>query len=214
MPPQKSKLRGRFKRFMLLIPAAALLYFAVFFSAVHLAGTRDGKQPADVIIVLGAGLKADGRPGPALTRRSRHAAALWHEGIAPLVLCSGGQSEYFPRSEAEACRELLLDAGVPTDAILLEAQSRSTEENAIFSKRLLDEMGLSRVLLVSDSYHILRARWLFGMQGIETYASPVPSSRIRGSLVYPASVAREFIAFNWQLFKEAFNLPQTHISGI
>ena len=193
---------------------AALLYFAAFATAVHFTGLQDTTEPADVIIVLGAGLREDGRPGPALTRRTRHAAALWHEGIAPLVLCTGGQSEYYPRTEAAACREILLAAGLPDEAILTEERSRSTEENAIYSKRLLDDLRLSRLVLVSDSYHMLRAGWLFGMQGIETYASPVPADRIRGPLVYPYSLVREFIAFNWQLFKDIFGIPWTHVRGI
>ena len=98
---------------------------------------QDSAEPADIIIVLGAGLKEDGRPGPALTRRTQHAAALWHEGIAPLVLCAGGQSEYYPRTEAAACREILIAAGLPDASILMEERSRSTEENAIYSQRLL-----------------------------------------------------------------------------
>jgi uncharacterized SAM-binding protein YcdF (DUF218 family) len=213
-PAQKSKSRRRFKRFLVFIHVAALLYFVVFITAVHFAGMQDAIEPADIIIVLGAGLREDGRPGPALTRRSRHAAALWHEGIAPLVLCTGGQSEYHPRTEAAACREILLAVGLPAEAILMEERSRSTEENAVHSKRLLDELDLSRVVLVSDSYHMLRAGWLFSVQGIDAFASPVSVERIRDRLVYPYSLVREFIAFNWQLFKEAFGIPLTHVRGI
>lgn len=210
----KSKTSKRLKRLALCVLAAALLYFIAFAAAVHVTGLQDTAEPADVIIVLGAGLKEDGRPGPALSRRTRHAAALWHEGLAPLVLCAGGQSEYYPRAEAAACREILLATGLPDEAILLEERSRSTEENAIYSKRLLDSLGLTRVTLVSDSYHMLRAGWLFSARGIKTSASPVPASRIRGRLGYPYSLAREFLAFNWQVFKQAFNIPLTHIHGI
>ena len=214
IPAPKSKTRNRLKRVTLFILLASLLYFAAFAIAVHVTGLRDSAEPADIIIVLGAGLKEDGRPGPALTRRTKHAAALWHEGIAPLVLCAGGQSEYYPRTEAAACREILIAAGLPAAAILMEERSRSTEENAIYSERLLQDLGLSRIVLVSDSYHMLRAGWLFNGRGMKTWASPVPADRIRGGLVYPYSLAREFLAFNWQLFKELFNIPLTHISGI
>ena len=210
----KSKTRKRLKRIALFILVVALLYFTTFIAAAHVTGAIDSTEASDIIIVLGAGLKEDGRPGPALTRRTRHAASLWHEGVAPLVLCTGGQSEYYPRTEAAACHEILLAAGLPDVAILLEERSRSTEENANYSKLLLDELGLSRVVLVSDSYHMLRAGWLFSGRGIATFASPVPSDRIRGPLVYPYSLVREFIAFNWQLFKEAFQIPHTHIRGI
>ncbi|MDE2748455.1 MAG: YdcF family protein [Chloroflexota bacterium] len=211
---QKSGIRRRIKRFLLFIILAALLYFIGFIAAVHVTGLQDETESADIIIVLGAGLRDDGRPGPALTRRSRQGANLWHQGVAPLVLCTGGRSEYYPRTEAAACREILFGAGLPAGAILTEKRSRSTEENAIYSRHILDDMRLARAVLVSDSYHMLRARWLFQLQGIEVMTSPVSRNRIRGALVYPLSLAREFIAFNWQIFKEVFQLPVTHIQGI
>lgn len=211
---QKRRLAHRIKRFLLLGIAALVLYLLGFVLAAYFVGEQDSAEPSDIIIVLGSGLREDGRPGPALLRRSRHGAALWHEGFAPLILCTGGQSEYYPRTEAAACREILLTAGLPDEAILLEERSRSTEENAIYSKQLLDELGLSQVVLVSDSFHMLRARWLFQKQGIEPYASPVPADRLRDMRVYPAAIIREFVAFNWQLFKDLFGIPWTHIRGI
>ncbi|MCY3799058.1 MAG: YdcF family protein [Chloroflexi bacterium] len=213
-PAHKSKMRPRIRRFFMLLVVATLLYFISFIATAHFTGLQDTAEPSEVIIVLGSGLRKDGRPGPALTRRTKHAADLWQEGIAPLVLCTGGQSEYYPRTEAAACLEILLAAGLPADAILMEERSRSTEENAIFSKRMLDDRRLSRVVLVSDSYHMLRAGWLFRVQGIQSVASPVKSNRIRDPRVYPVSLVREFIAFNWQLFKEIFNIPWTHVRGI
>ena len=214
MPEQKTKLRRRFKRFLLVIPVAALLYFSAFIAVIHLYGTVDSAAEADVIIALGAGLRRDGRPGPALTRRSQQAAALWREGFAPLVLCTGGQAENYPRSEASACREILLAQGLPAAAILLEERSRSTEENAIYSRQVLDELGLTSVVLVSDGYHMLRAGWLFRQRGFEPYLSPVPVSRMRQPLDYPRALLREFLAFHWQFFKQIFQIPVTHISGI
>ncbi len=205
---------SRLLRICLLLFAAALLYFSAFIAVIHLSGGIDSSAEADVIIVLGAGLHRDGRPGRALTRRSQQAASLWQEDRAPLVLCTGGQAEYYPRTEASVCREILLAQGLPESAILLEERSRSTEENAIYSRQILDEIGLKRVVLVSDSYHMLRAGWLFRQQGIEPHTSPVPASRMRHPLEYPRALLRELIAFHWQFFKEIFQIPLTHISGI
>jgi len=211
---QKGRLTHRIKRFLLLGILALVLYLLGFVLAATVIGEQDSAEPADIIIVLGSGLRKDGRPGPALLRRSRHGAALWHEGFAPLLFCAGGQSEYYPRTEAQACREILMAAGVLEEAILLEESSRSTEENAIYSKQLLDRLGLSRIVLVSDSFHMLRARWLFQKQGIEPFASPVPADRLRDPRDYPAALTREFIAFNWQLIKDLFGIPWTHVKGI
>ncbi len=202
------------KRLIVIMLLAAVLYFVVFISAVHFYGTIDTAQEADVIIVLGAGLLRDGRPGWALTRRSLQAADLYHAGIVSYIICTGGKAESYPRSEASACREILHASRIPASAILLEELSRSTEENAIFSRRIMDDKGLADAVLVSDSYHMLRASWLFQLQGISTYRSPVPAQRIRSPLSYPYSLIREFVAFNWQLVKETFQIPVTHLKGI
>ena len=202
------------KRLSLIILLAAALYFIAFIGAVHVVGSHDTAQDADAIVVLGAGLLRDGRPGWALTRRSLHAADLWRAGIAPYIICTGGQAESFPRSEAAACREILRASQVPASAILLEEQSRSTEENAIFSKGIMEAMEIADVVLVSDNYHMLRANWLFQMQGIETFYSPAPARRMRPPQSYPYSVIREFAAFNWHLVKEALKIPVTRLEGV
>ncbi|MYD10780.1 MAG: YdcF family protein [Chloroflexi bacterium] len=202
------------KRLCFILLLAAALYFVAFVSAVHVVGSRDTAQEADAIVVLGAGLLRDGRPGWALTRRSLHAADLWRAGIAPYIICTGGQAESFPRSEAAACRELLRGRQIPASAILVEELSRSTEENAIYSKRVMQTMNIADVVLVSDDYHMLRASWLFQMQGINAFNSPAPARRMRPPLSYPYSLMREFVAFNWQLVKGAFGIPVTHLKGV
>ncbi len=213
---QLSEKNGAVRRskVILILAFAALLYFAAFLAAIHITGARDAAAPADVIIALGAGLRRDGRPGPALTRRSLHAAELWRAGIAPAVICAGGRAESSPRSEADACRELLQRQGLPQSAIFLEDNSRSTEENALFSSQLMTARGWTSAVLVSDSYHILRASWLFALQDVEVYASPVPATQIYHPLAYIRSLLREFLAFHWQFIKEALNLPVTHLNGL
>ena len=127
------------KRILMALMLGGLVYSLGFIALIHHTGTLDNTQAADVIIVLGAGLLRDGRPGQALTRRSERGAELWHRGIAPFALCTGGQAESFPRSEAAACREVLQRSGVPAAVILLEERSRSTEENASYSRPILEK---------------------------------------------------------------------------
>ena len=211
---QKANTRRRVQVILLLLIVAALLYFGGFIAVIHITGANDSADAADVIIVLGAGLRGDGRPGWALTRRSERAAGLWQDGVAPLIMCAGAKAEGFPRSEADACREILVRRGLPMSAILMEEMSRSTEESAIYAGNILSDMGLSRAVLVSDSYHMLRATWLYRRRGLEIAGSPVPASRINYPLFYPYSLLREFIAFHWFLFKQALNLPFTHVPGL
>jgi uncharacterized SAM-binding protein YcdF (DUF218 family) len=212
--PVKSKRRQRFKRLLFFVFIGGLLYFFSFILAIHFVGATDRTEEADIIIVLGAGLRRDGRPAWALTRRAERAAVLWVDGIAPMVLCTGAQAEGHPRSEADGCREVLMRQGVPESVILMEENSRSTEENALYSNQILSERGLSSAVLVSDSYHMLRSEWIFRDIGITAYTSPVPANRINYPLFYPYSLVREFLAFHWYEVKKVFNISVTHIDGV
>jgi len=202
------------KRLITFAIVGGLLYFCSFITAIHIVGATDRVEEADVIIVLGAGIRRDGRAGWALTRRATQSADLWKDGVASYVLCTGAQADNRPRSEADACRELLLREGVDDSAILMEENSRSTEENAIYSRQILEQNGFVSAVIVSDSYHILRAEWLFRDQGITAYTSPIPASRINRPAFYPYSLVREFVAFHWYVVKSALNIPVTHIYGV
>ena len=213
MTAAKSK-RGRlWRRLLGGLLLGAVLYLVALLALIWQAGDSDAARESDIIIVLGAGLRRDGRPGAALTRRSLHGAALWHAGMARRVLCTGGQAESQWRAEADACRELLLASGLPDEAILLERRSRSTEENALHSAALMRQLGLRSAILVTDQYHMLRAGWLFRRQGIDIATSAVPSIRM-GRIMFLPYALREIAALHWQLFKDALGLPQTHMPGL
>lgn len=205
----------RHVRLRRLVALALVLWLWVMFMlliVIDAYGRADRAQAADVIVVLGAGLRRNNQPGPALTRRTAHAAALWQAGYAPYVLCSGGNPGNRARSEAAACAELLLNDGVPQSAILLEEQSRSTEENAMYTRALMDARGWQAAIVVSDSYHLFRARRLFTNEGVQALTSP--ASVLPSTGEYFVFLLREVVAFHWQLFKEAFNLPVTYVQGI
>jgi uncharacterized SAM-binding protein YcdF (DUF218 family) len=206
------RLRRRARQAALL--ALVLWGWVVFVLVVviNAYGRIDRAQPADVIIVLGAGLRADNTPGPALTRRAAHAAELWKAGFAPVIICSGGSPGNRPRSEADACAELLRGYDIPAGAIVLENRSRSTEENAFESKAIMDAKGWQTAIVVSDKYHVFRANRLFRNAGIPAYTSPVPTDPPLGDFLN--AMLREIVAFHWQLLKEAFNLPITYVQSI
>lgn len=107
------------------------------------------------IIILGAWVGPDG-PSPSLQRRTRHAAALYAQGVAPLLVPCGGLGR-FPPTEAEAMRDILLQAGVPDDAIHLDPASTSTYENLINAKAILKPFRVANVIIVTDSLHAPRA---------------------------------------------------------
>lgn len=202
----------RWKRLLILAAMLWLWIITILIFVIDGYGRVDRARPADVIVVLGAGLRANNTPGPALTRRAAHAVELWKAGYAPIIICAGGNPGNRTRSEADACAELLRGADVPASAIMQEDQSRSTEENAIQTHLLMQERGWQTAIVVSDGYHLFRALRLFHNAGILAYTSPADQSP--RPLEYIVYLLREVAAFHWQLIKEALSLPTTYVQGI
>ncbi|WP_336916846.1 YdcF family protein [Vibrio cholerae] len=127
------------------------------------------QQPdvADLILVLGSND----------VRVAEHAAKLYHQGLAPYVLFSGGFGRFtqgvFNHSEAETFAALAKDAGVPEHAILLETQSTNSGENLHFSHQLLVQQArpAKRILLVQKPYMERRAYATFMQQWSESVES-------------------------------------------
>ena len=129
--------------------------------------------PAQAVVVLGGGMRAVTRahPLPDLAEASDrvwHAARLYHAGKAPLLVLTGGSDARVSLTpEAQAMRALLHDLGVPDAAMLLEGNSRTTQENARFTAPLLQERGIRHILLVTSALHMRRAIWHFEAVGLQ-----------------------------------------------
>ena len=127
---------------------------------------------AQAIVVLGGSVRPPEVLGqaPDLTAaadRVWHATRLYHAGKAPWLVMSGGSDVFtVATSEAEAMRQFAQDLGVPNSAMLLEARSRNTRQNAQFTAEILKDKGVSRILLVTSALHMRRAVPLFESQGL------------------------------------------------
>ena len=93
-------------------------------------------------------------PGGAGGERAQWAARLFANGVAPRILLTGA-------GDYRGHRAILVAAGVPREAILVESRSTSTRENAAFSAALLKEQGIRRAIVVTSWYHSRRARAAF-----------------------------------------------------
>jgi uncharacterized SAM-binding protein YcdF (DUF218 family) len=164
------------------LPLAQMLFF----------GTTDYRRPADAIIVLGAGVDADGRPSLALYDRVETACRLYHEGRAPLLIFSGGPGPAPGARETDAMRDLALRRGVPGTAILLDRDGVTTDATVRNTTAVLSERKLGRVLVVSHGYHLPRVKLAYRAAGREVYT--VPAEQSRGLVRMPYYVAREVAA--------------------
>ncbi len=152
---------------------------------------RRGLERADAIVVAGARVLPPGVPSEALRARVERAVALHRSGLARFVLFTGGPYQGLP-SEAKVSEALALSLGLPPEAALLEESSTSTVGNAQFGSEVLAARRLTRILLVTDGFHLLRATRLFRARGLEV--QPVSAERAMPLHRQLAWAAREAVA--------------------
>ncbi|MEA4908625.1 MAG: YdcF family protein [Chloroflexi bacterium] len=135
---------------------------------------------ADVIVVLGGGTEPPQYPRPmvelnAAGDRLVYAAHLYNEGKAPNILVSGGSIEWLGTEEDQPASDMqviLSMMGVPEDVVWLQPDSQNTYEDALYTRQMLDQKGIQRVILVTSAMHMPRAVALFEKQGIQVIPAP------------------------------------------
>lgn len=156
-----------------LVTTVALGAYAVY--RIWEQAGRDERRSADVIVVMGAA-QYDGRPSPLFAARLDHAIDLFHEGVAPRLIVTGGKREGDRTTEAASAREYAVRHDVPEDAILAEDTSRTTLQSIRGVAGLMEENGLSTAVFVSDPTHMLRVLRMAADVGLEAYGSPTRTS--------------------------------------
>jgi uncharacterized SAM-binding protein YcdF (DUF218 family) len=120
-------------------------------------------HPAEVIVVLGGGVRRDGSPGPDTLARVRHGVELFRRGLAPRLHFTGGHTNPDLPGLGTAMAAVATAEGVPAAAITVENASRSTLQNALLSRTVLPPAVTGAIIIVSDGYHLGRAwatfRW-------------------------------------------------------
>jgi uncharacterized SAM-binding protein YcdF (DUF218 family) len=120
-------------------------------------------------VMLGAKVSASGKPSNALRRRAWTAAQEALSGRAKFVILSGGGVP----SEAMVALELLQDERVPPEMVHLEEDASTTCENVLHSWEIAQAAGYDGLILVSDGYHLPRARLAAKILGIPVQGIPV-----------------------------------------
>lgn len=181
---------------------AVLLWLAGVAAWIVWTGQRDQAGPADAIVVLGAAAY-DTRPSPVFEERIRHGLALYERGYAPVLLFTGGYGNGARFAESQVARRYALRHGVPESAILIESNSRNTRENLHQARRLMQQHGLHRVIVVSDPLHMSRALRLSRELGIDALGSPTPSTRFRTLQTQWRFLLQEVYFFHRDLVRRA-----------
>lgn len=169
---------GAFCKWALLCGYIALLVaFAVTWAVIDTAAHREAPENADVVIVLGAGLRGE-KPTRVLRNRLDTAIDYLKQNPKTVAIVSGGKGEGEHISEAQAMARYLLEAGIPQERCILEDQSTSTKENFQFSGEIITQLFGSEasIVFVTTDFHIYRAGRVAARQGIEAAGIAAPDS--------------------------------------
>jgi uncharacterized SAM-binding protein YcdF (DUF218 family) len=181
---------------LLALTAAAITASAIWFAL------NPPAEPAAVLIVLGGDMEEDHSLGPQTRQRVEAGVALFKAGAAPRIHFTGG-SEGAPAA-GEQMRDLAVSLGVPASAASVESRSRSTLQNAIFSRPVLGPFAGEPVMLVTDGFHLARAwasfRWAgyrqVGLAAASAFGAPPVPEQLRW-------LARETLAWWFNLARAA-----------
>ena len=179
----RRKSMPRWLRALTALLCVGVLCFGLLLGAV-LYGSYDHVQgQPQTMIVLGCQVKPWG-PSVLLRDRLDKALAYLREHPQVTVIVSGGQGPDEPVSEARCMWDYLVEQGVAPEQIHMEDVSHNTYENLTNSAALMEDLGLEEedgVVLVSNGFHLTRARMLWGRVtgGEETVSTlAAPSSHV------------------------------------
>jgi len=153
--------------------------------------------PYDAVVVFGAAVWPNGRPSPALRRRTLHAVSLVKSGLAGHLLVTGGTGKH-PPSEARVMKHIAQAHGLSSELIFTEETGTSTFHSARECRKIMRRNRWSSALIVTDPYHIPRACFIFRSLGFKADGSaPAGGKESNRSWRWCLYYVREFLAFPW-----------------
>ena len=163
---------------LLALFGALLLFFGITGSRIVGAAGETPTKKADVIAIFGAAEYA-GRPSPVYRARLEHGYELFRQGMAPVVITTGGAAQDPEFSEGGVGRDYFLRHGVPEQALIAETQGSDTAHSAARVANIMRANGMRSCIAVSDAYHVFRIRALLEHEGVQVELAPRPESRPR-----------------------------------
>src|SRR5215207_7598417 len=140
-------------------------------TAIWWTARQDSQPPSDAIVVLGSA-QYNGVPSSIFEARLEHALSLYEAGVAPVIVTVGGKAAGDAFTEAEAGRDYLAAAGIPTEALLAVPEGADTLESMRVVSGAFAEHGWSSAVLVTDPWHAMRAERMAADAGLTAESSP------------------------------------------
>ncbi|MEW1696529.1 YdcF family protein [Streptomyces sp. NPDC093249] len=183
----------------LLVLGYVSFLFVCFVGYAFLYGRMRVRRDADFVVVLGSGLIGGSRVSPLLASRLDRGRQVYEllaarrgpDRPAPVLVTSGGQGPDEHLSESHAMADYLVERGFPADALVREDRSRTTEENLLFSRELMErERPGSACVVVTNNFHAFRAALMARRAGVDGQVVGSPTA----AYFWPSATIREFVA--------------------
>jgi len=147
-------------------------------------GNETPSDNADYVIVLGAHVFGE-KMSANLRYRVEAACDYLKRNPDTKAVLSGGQGQGEDITEAEAMRRYLVQEGIEEERLLIEGDSVNTEENIRNSAKLIEDKS-KRVVIISNGFHIYRAKGIAKKQGYENVEG-------LGCKIHPYSILNSYV---------------------
>jgi uncharacterized SAM-binding protein YcdF (DUF218 family) len=181
-------------RLLALIAASFVAWLGITCLAVMRESEAQQNQPADAIVVFGAA-QYDGRPSPVFKARLDHAFELFRQGVAPVVITTGGAGDDPRYNEGGVGHDYLMKLGIPEAKLIAETQGSDTAQSAQRIGVIMHANHMQSCIAVSDEYHVFRIRKLLEHQSIRVYVAPRTGSRPHSTWQKAMAVLRESLSY-------------------
>lgn len=152
-------------------------------------------EDVDYILVLGAGVKADGTPSDMLHDRVLTACEVMTLGSDAMLLMSG-DNQRPDYDEVSAMVTLAVELGADEANIETDRLGLSTYESI---RRACELYGVERMVIVTQEYHLYRALYIAEQMGIDAYGVSADVRSYRGQLLRDvrevAARCKDFLVF-------------------
>jgi len=193
----KNKVKRMIFIFVIILLIPILFYVGVNLYAllsarnegVSLEKADFGEDVADAILVLGAGVRADGTPSNMLEDRLLTALELYESGVSKRIIVSGdhGSRDY---DEVNVMKNYLTQRGVPSEDVFMDHAGFSTYDSL---HRANSVFGAGSLVVVTQEYHAPRALMIGRHLGIDCRGVYAPIL---------SSDAKSYVGQSWYSFRE------------
>jgi uncharacterized SAM-binding protein YcdF (DUF218 family) len=171
----------KFKKKKYIILLGVLLgYFVLNSIRIYNYSFEYSEKKSDVAIVLGRATN-DGKISPVFKERINHGILLYEKGIVNKIIFTGGLGKGQKQSESQTAKNYALENEIPENDIFIEEKSNYTIENLEHAKQIMNSLGLTNALLVSDPLHMKRAMKLANYYEIDCKPSPTRTSMYKST---------------------------------